>query len=198
MVPNLGIFISPRNFAIRQIRECWFQIWQYFFQIPELHIFGPKFRHFCFFAKFLQSGKFEGADFKYDNIVFKFHLKNTKIRHFWSKFWNFYFCTKRCSKTNSRTVIWIMTILFSNSCPKIRKLGIFGSKFKDFCFALYFAIRNIWRRWFQIWEWFFRIIAQKCPNKAFLCPKCIFLNFAWSFKYCKIWGYWLGKWQWFF
>ena len=31
LVPNLGIFISPRNFAIRQIRECWFQIWQYFF-----------------------------------------------------------------------------------------------------------------------------------------------------------------------
>ena len=40
-------------------------------KIPELHIFVPKFRHFCFFAKFLQSDKFENADFKYDNSFFK-------------------------------------------------------------------------------------------------------------------------------
>ena len=136
-------------------------------KIPELHIFGPKFRHFCFFVKFLQSDKFEGADFKYGNIVFKFQPKNTKIRHCWSKFWNFNLCTKLCSKTNSRTVIWVMTIIFSNSSPKIRKLGIFGSKFKNFYFAVYFAIRKIWGCWFQIWERFFRILDQKYRNKAF-------------------------------
>ena len=146
MVPNLDIFAFLRNFAVRQIRGCWFQIWQYCFQMPAQ---------------------------KYQNKAFLF-----------LEFWNFYFCTKLCSKTNSTTVIWIMTTLFSNSSPKIRKLGIFGSKFKDFYFALYFAIRNIWGCWFQIWEWFFRILAQKYQNKAFFCPKCIFfLNFAWSFEY---------------
>ena len=34
MIPNLGVFVFPRNFAVRQIRGCWFQIWQYHFQIP--------------------------------------------------------------------------------------------------------------------------------------------------------------------
>ena len=31
---NLSIFIISRNIPIRQIRRCWFQIWQYYFQIP--------------------------------------------------------------------------------------------------------------------------------------------------------------------
>ena len=33
LVPNLDIFVSSQNFAVRQIRRCWFQIWQYFFKI---------------------------------------------------------------------------------------------------------------------------------------------------------------------
>ena len=32
LVPNLAIFIFSRNFAIRQSRGCWVQIWQYNFQ----------------------------------------------------------------------------------------------------------------------------------------------------------------------
>ena len=129
-----------------------------------------------FSHEIIQLDKFEGADFKYDNIFLKFQPKSTKIRHCWSKFWNFYFCTKLCSKTNSWTVIWIMTIIFSYSRPKIRKLGIFGSKFKDFYFAVYFGIRKIWGCWFQIWEWFFRILDQKYRNKAFFSPKDIFFK----------------------
>ena len=31
LVTNLGIFVSSRNFDIRQTRGCWFQVWQYFF-----------------------------------------------------------------------------------------------------------------------------------------------------------------------
>ena len=142
MVPNLGIFIISRYFAIRQIpvqkypnytflvtnleilffaksaiRQiwgCWFQIWQQFFQIPAQ---------------------------KYQNKTF-----------FCPKVKDFYFCTKLCSKTNSRTLIWNMTIVLSNSSPKIRKLGIFGPKFKDFYFAPNFTIRQIWGGWFQIWQ----------------------------------------------
>ena len=36
-----------------------------------------------------------------------------------------------------------MTIVFSNSTPKIHKSGTFGPKSKDFYFALNFAIRQI-------------------------------------------------------
>ena len=31
---NLGIIVSSQNFGIIVIRRCWFQIWQYCFQIP--------------------------------------------------------------------------------------------------------------------------------------------------------------------
>ena len=57
-------------------------------------IFGLKFRYICFFHKILQLEKFQGADFKYDNSIFKlldqkypnkaFLVKNTQKRHCWS------------------------------------------------------------------------------------------------------------------
>ena len=34
LVPNLRIFCFLLNFAIRQTWGCWFQKWQYYFQIP--------------------------------------------------------------------------------------------------------------------------------------------------------------------
>ena len=34
LVPNLSNFVSLQNFVISLIRMCWFQIWQYCFQIP--------------------------------------------------------------------------------------------------------------------------------------------------------------------
>ena len=40
---------------------------------------------FLFFRTILQLDKFEGADFKYDIIVFNFQAKYTQIRHFWSQ-----------------------------------------------------------------------------------------------------------------
>ena len=36
MVPNLGIFVFSRDFAVWQIWGCWFQIWQQFFKILAL------------------------------------------------------------------------------------------------------------------------------------------------------------------
>ena len=94
----------------------------------------------------LQQEKFEDADFKYDNIAFKSEPKTPKSDIFGPNlnifvffmtifFHNFYFCTKHCSKTNSRTPTSNMTILFSNSSPKICKQGIFRLIFKDFCVA---------------------------------------------------------------
>ena len=48
-------------------------------------------------------------------------------------------------------------ILFSNSSPKIRKLGISGPKFKDFYFATNFVIRQIWGCWFKYDNCFFEL-----------------------------------------
>ena len=38
-----GIFVFPQNFAIRQMRGCWFQIWQYCLQIPALQYINQAF-----------------------------------------------------------------------------------------------------------------------------------------------------------
>ena len=46
---------------------------------------------FLFFRTILQLDKFEGADFKYDIIVFNFQAKYTQIRHFWSQIQEFLF-----------------------------------------------------------------------------------------------------------
>ena len=46
-----------------------------------------------FFTKFCTKDKFEGADFKYDNIIFKSQPQNTQIRDFGSKFKNSNFYT---------------------------------------------------------------------------------------------------------
>ena len=106
-------------------------------------ICGPKFRHFYFFQEILQLDKFVGAGFKYDNgFFFKFQSNKTKFR------------------------ISNMTIVFSNHSSKIRKLGIFVPRFKDLYFSPNFVIKQIWGRYFQIWQWLFRIPARKYPNKT--------------------------------
>ena len=114
---------------------------------------------------------------KYPNKAFL--VPNLGIFVFFTKFFfhHFCFCTKLCSKANSRTQNSNMTILFSNSTLKIRKSGIFGSKFKDFYFAPNVAIRQIRKRWFQIWQWVFRVTL---PNVS------IFLFLHGIFAYLKI------------
>ena len=39
--------------------------------MPKKDIFGPKFRHFYYFTKFLQMDRFEGADLKLDYSFFR-------------------------------------------------------------------------------------------------------------------------------
>ena len=160
LVPNMGIFIISWYFAIRQIWGCWFQIWQYFFQVLAQkysnHTFLFFFCEICNQTnlRVLISVFFQITAQKYLNKAF-----------FDPKFKDFYFCTKLCNKKNSRTLIWNMTIIFSHSTPKICKLGIFGPKFKDFYFPANFVIRQVLGCWFQIWQWLFRILAWKYPNK---------------------------------
>ena len=112
----------------------------FFFQIPAQkypnHTFMiPNLDSFIFLSN-LQLEKFEGADFKYDNNFFSnCSTKIPKQGIFGPKFKDFYFCTKPWNKTNSRMLIWNMTIIFSTFSPKIHKFGIFGPKLKDFYFS---------------------------------------------------------------
>ena len=125
-----------------------------------------------------------------------FLVLNLGISIFFTKFFFtiFYFCTKLCSKTNSRTQISNMTMVFSISTPKIRISDMFGPKFKDFYFVSNAAIRQIQGHWSQIWQWFFRITVWKYPSKAvFVLNVSIFFIFAWIFTYWKIQGYLFQK-----
>ena len=118
-------------------------------------------------------------------VVSKSRPKIPKWGIFCPKFRDFYFWTKLCNKANSRTLIWNMTIIFSNSSPKIPKLGIFPTKFKEFYFAPNFAIRQIWGRLFQIWQWLFRIQARKYPNEAFFVLSVSIFKFCMKLRILK-------------
>ena len=73
--PKFGHF----GLANTQIWGCWFQIWQYCFQMP-----AQKYPNNAFLVPNL--GTFvESVDLRYDNVVFKSQPKTTQMRCFWSK-----------------------------------------------------------------------------------------------------------------
>ena len=134
MVPNLGIFIFSRNFAIRPSRGCWVQIWQYNFQLPVQ--------------------KHPNQAFLVTNVrifIFAPNFATRQIRGRWFEIWqqyfqipvpkygnltkNFYFYTKHCNKANWRVLISNMTMVFQNCCSKHLNKAPFVSKFKNrnFC-----------------------------------------------------------------
>ena len=72
------------------------------------------------------------TDFKYENIIFKFHPKNYLSKAFLvPNLKIFLFCTKLYN-TNFKTLTSNVTRVFSNSSSKIPKSGTFGPKIKDF------------------------------------------------------------------
>ena len=83
------------------------------------------------------------------------------------------------------------TKVFENSSPKLPNEGISYPKFRYFCFITKFiAIRQIWGCWFQTWQYFFKIVAQKHSNKTSLVPNLgIFVVFQ-NFAIREIWGCW--------
>ena len=121
----------------------------------------------AFFSKFIKLDKFEGADFKYDNIICKSQCKNTEVTHFWSQIWRFLFLHQLYNKTNSRTQISNMNIVISNSSLKIRKSVIFGPKFRHSC-SRNFEIRQS------------RVVGFKYDNSIFkFHPKNMQIRYFW-------------------
>ena len=114
---NLRVLISERKIVFL------FQI------VPQKYpnkAFLSQVQALSLFRKILLLEKLEDADFKYDNIFFKFQSKNSQMRNFWSKTQEFLLMV----------LISHMTMLFSNSSPKTTKLGIFGLKFRHFRFFM--------------------------------------------------------------
>ena len=85
-----------------------------------------------------------GTDFKFDNIVFKFQLKNTQIRHFWSQIKGILFLHQTLQQDKFEEAGFKCDNSIFKFEPKYMQIrGIFGPKFKDFHFAPNFAIRQI-------------------------------------------------------
>ena len=83
-----------------------------------------------------------------------------------------------------------MTLLFSHFSPKKPKWGIFWPKFKHSCFSWNFANRPIWGCWFEIWQQFFRILAQKKQTKRFFVPNLGIFVLSWNFASTQNRGCW--------
>ena len=170
-----------QNFAIRQIRGCWFQIWQY---LPLNS--SPKIPKYCSFSPKLR----QNLDILSQNFAIK------QIRGCWFQIWKYFFQIAFQKYRNKRFLVQNLGIfvsspnfairqirgclfqiwqyLLSNSSPKIPKHCSFSPKFRQNLDILSqkFAIRQIRGCWFQIWQYYFQLPAQRNPNEALnLGPK---------------------------
>ena len=80
---------------------------------------------FSLFQDILQLDKFEGADFKFDNIFFQIPAQKYPNHTFLVQNLDFFFLRKICNQTNLRVLISNMTIVFSNLQPKNTKIRHF-------------------------------------------------------------------------
>ena len=89
------------------------------------------FWNFLFFREILQLGKFEGADLKYNYVLFKFQPKKYPNKSFLVRNLGIFAFSRNFAIRQIRGCSNI-AILFSNSSPKLPKSGIFGPKFRNF------------------------------------------------------------------
>ena len=125
LVPDLlRIFISAPNFAIRQIRGCWFQynnsILNSSPKILKSSIFGSNFKDFYFSTKLCINTNLRALISIMTMFFSKLLSKTHKQGIFYPRFKDFYFSTNLWFKKNSRAIS-NMTILFPNFSLKIPK-----------------------------------------------------------------------------
>ena len=154
------------------------QIRHFWSKIPKNGIFGPKFGHF-FFWKFCKLDKCEGADFKYDNIIFKFQSKNTKIRHSWSQIQAFSFLHQTLQQDKFDDADFKYDINVFKFQPQNTEIWHFWSQISEF---LFFAQnKGNSRVLISNMTMVFQNCGLKHPNKAFLIPNLRILIFARNF-----------------
>ena len=125
LIPNLCIFVLCEILQIEIVEGADFNYDNSFFKVLAPNYPNKTFLvlnlAFFVFWEFLQIGIVEGADLvRVMTILSNSSPKISKSDIFGSKFKHFSFCTELCNKTNSRKLISNMTIVFSNSSPKIR------------------------------------------------------------------------------
>ena len=127
----------------------------------------------------LISDKFEVADFEY-------YKSFAKFRHF-------------CAFTNLCNIPLIsnITILFSNSGPKILKSGIFGSKVKDFYLYTKLCNNTNLRTLNSNMTIVFQNCCPKDPNNALSILDLRNFIFALNFAFTEIQEFWFQIWQYF-
>ena len=131
--------------------------------------FWSQIQAFLFFRNILPLDKFDDADFKYDNIVFKFQPQNTQIGHFWSEVRDFCFFVKFCKQKNLRVLILNITIVFLQFFPKNTQIRHFWSQIQGLmCFRKILQLEKLQGADFKYDNSIFKILAQKYINKAFL------------------------------
>ena len=111
-------------------------------KIPKSNLFSPKCRHFCFFVKYYKQPNLRVLTSNKTIVFLQFLLKNTHIRHFWSKIpKSGYFCFflkilqlrkfERADFKDDKIVFKFQS--------KIFKSGIFDPKLRHFCFFVKFC-----------------------------------------------------------
>ena len=135
-------------------------------KIPKNSIFGPKFRHFCFFLKFCKQTNLKVL---IPNMTIIFSNSSRKIQKcgiFGSKFKNFDFLHETLQQGEFEGANFKNDIGFSKLLPKY---GILGSIFNNSNFCTKLCNQTIWRVLIRN----ITIVFQD-PNRAFLFPNLFF------------------------
>ena len=131
---NLRVLISNTAMVFLKFLPKNTQIRYFWLKIPKYGIFGPKFRHFCFFTKICNYTNSMVLISNMTIVVLEFQPENTQIRHFDPKCRYFHYFTIFCNQTNLRVLISNMVTVFSNSSPKNTQIRDFWSQIYGFLF----------------------------------------------------------------
>ena len=155
---------------------------------------------FLFLPKVLQLDTFEGADFKYDNIILKFQCKNTQIRHFWSQNKGFLSFLPKFSTRHIRVRSFqIWQKYFRIPSPKICRSGIcLVPNLRIFIFCTKLCNKANSKALILKITMVFQNCYPKHPNKTFLVPNLRILTFEQNFAIRQIGVRLLQTWQQFF
>ena len=138
--------------------------------------------------------KFECADFKYDNIIFKFQPKDTQIKHFRSQIWAFFILHLTLHQEKFKDADFKCDNIFFQIPAQKYPNMVFLVPNLEF-FSRNFAIRQIWGCWFQKWQKFFKNSSPKIPTWGFLGPKFGIFIISQYFAIRQIWGSSFKIWQ---
>ena len=122
-----------------------------------------------FFHEILHLDQFEGTDFKYDKIVFKFQPKNTQIRHFWSHILAFSFFDEILHLDQFEGADFKYDKIVFKCQHNNTQIRPYWSQISAFLY--FFEILQLDKfkgADFKSHNSFLKILAQKYPNKAFL------------------------------